>query len=293
MNKPAPRRKTRCLHPRRVPAMHQAMTQRLRIATWNINSLRLRLPLLARLAEALDPDVICLQETKVPDELFPGATLPDLGYPHVAYRGMKGYNGVAILSRLPLARLDIAPDWCGKGDCRHIAVALDLKSGPVELHDFYGPAGGDVPDRTENPKYGHKLDFVAEATSWFAARPTLTRTVLVGDLNIAPLEHDVWSHKQLLDVVSHTPPETAGLTEWRRTRFIDAMRHFVPDDQKLYTWWSYRNRDWRASDRGRRLDHIWVSPDLRDALQNLTVHKDARDWPQSSDHVPVCVELEL
>ena len=269
------------------------MTQRLRIVTWNINSLRLRLPLLGRVVEALDPDVICLQETKVPDELFPIDTPGELGYPHVAYRGMKSYNGVAILSRIPLAPLDIAPDWCGKGDRRHLAVMLETRSGPVELHDFYVPAGGDIPDRTQNPKYGHKLDFVAEATQWFAARPPLTRAVLVGDLNIAPLEHDVWSHKQLLDVVSHTPPETAGLLAWQRTRFVDAMRHFVPEDEKLYTWWSYRNRDWRASDRGRRLDHVWVSPDLRDGLLRQTILKDARDWPQTSDHVPVCVELEV
>jgi exodeoxyribonuclease III len=269
------------------------MTQRLRIATWNINSLRLRLKLLETLRDELRPDVICLQETKVPDELFPVEAPPALGYKHVAYRGMKGYNGVAILSRIPLARVEDTPDWCGKGDSRHVAVTLDMRSGPVELHDFYVPAGGDVPDREANPKYGHKLDFVAEATAWFAARPSLARTVLVGDLNIAPLEHDVWSHKQLLDVVSHTPPETEGLTKWQRARFVDAMRHFVPDDQKLYTWWSYRNRDWRASDRGRRLDHVWVSPDLKDALRRHTVLKDARDWTQGSDHVPVCVELEV
>ncbi len=269
------------------------MTRPLRIVTWNINSLRLRLPLLARLAEALDPDVICLQETKVPDELFPAEAPAALGYPFVARRGMKGYNGVAILSRIPLAPVNIAPDWCARGDCRHIAVTLDVASGPVELHDFYVPAGGDVPDRAENPKFAHKLDFVAEATQWFAGRPPLARTVLVGDLNIAPLEHDVWSHKQLLTVVSHTPAETAGLLAWQRTRFVDAVRHFVPEDRKLYTWWSYRNRDWRASDRGRRLDHIWVSPDLTDALRNHTVLKDARDWPAGSDHVPVCVELEI
>ena len=144
-----------------------------------------------------------------------------------------------------------------------------------------------------NPKYAHKLQFVAEATNWFAARPALTRAVLVGDLNIAPLEHDVWSHKQLLDVVSHTPLETEGLTAWLNTRFVDALRHFVPADQKLYTWWSYRNRDWRASDRGRRLDHVWVSPDLRAALRSYTILADARDWPQTSDHAPVCVELAV
>jgi exodeoxyribonuclease-3 len=269
------------------------MTQRLRIATWNINSLRLRRALLGRLVEALDPDVICLQETKVPDELFPADAPTEFGFNHVAFRGMKSYNGVAILSRLPLSPLTTAPDWCGKGDCRHIAVMLDVPSAPVELHNFYVPAGGDIPDRTQNVKFGHKLDFVSEATLWFAARPPLTRAVLVGDLNIAPLEHDVWSHKQLLDVVSHTPPETAGLLAWQQTRFVDAVRHFVPEDEKLYTWWSYRNRDWRASDRGRRLDHIWVSPDLTDGLVSQTILKDARDWPQTSDHVPVCVEMEV
>jgi exodeoxyribonuclease-3 len=273
----------------------------LRIATWNINSLRLRLPLMHELVAALDPDVICLQETKVPDDLFPHQAKVELGYPHAAWRGMKGYNGVAIFSRRPIEVLDLAPDWCGKGDCRHLAVSVDAQGGPVELHDFYVPAGGDIPDRELNPKYGHKLDFIAEARDWFAARaaasgparPGLTRTILVGDLNIAPLEHDVWSHKQLLNVVSHTPPETAGLLAWQHTGFVDAVRHFVPADEKLFTWWSYRNRDWRLSDRGRRLDHIWVTPDLQGALRRHTVLRDARDWDRGSDHAPVCVELAL
>ena len=269
------------------------MSRTLRIATWNINSLRLRLPLLSHLIRDLAPDVICLQETKVPDELFPDAAPGELGFPHVARRGMKGYNGVAILSRLPLRVHEDAPDWCEKGDCRHLQVTLETPSGPVELHDFYVPAGGDIPDPAVNPKFAHKLDFVREATRWFAARPGFTRTVLVGDLNIAPLEQDVWSHRQLLTVVSHTPVEVAAMLAWQRTGFVDAVRHFVPDDQKLYTWWSYRNRDWRLSDRGRRLDHVWVSPDLAPALRSHAVLKDARDWPQTSDHVPVAVTLEL
>jgi exodeoxyribonuclease-3 len=267
--------------------------QQLRVASWNINSLRLRRELLKELVAALDPDVICLQETKVPDELFPKDVPAALGYPYVLHRGMKGYNGVAILSRLPIEAVDVAPDWCGKGDCRHVTVRVDVRGGAVELHNFYVPAGGDVPDRAQNPKYGHKLDFIAETRNWFAARAGLARTVLVGDLNIAPLEHDVWSHRQLLDVVSHTPPETTGLTAWLNTGFIDAVRHFVPADEKLYTWWSYRNRDWRASDRGRRLDHVWVTPDLQGALRRQIVLKDARDWPQGSDHVPVCVEMSI
>ena len=269
------------------------MAKKLRIATWNINSLRLRLGLIGRIVDELNPDVLCLQETKVPDELFPAEGLAQFGYKHVRYRGMKAYNGVAILSRLPLDAHDIGPDWCGKGDCRHIAAMLNLPTGPLEINNFYVPAGGDVADRGVNVKFGHKLDFVSEASTWFAGRTKLSRTVLVGDLNIAPLEHDVWSHKQLLDVVSHTPVETTGLNLWRDASFIDAVRHFVPDDQKLYTWWSYRNRDWRVANRGRRLDHIWVTPDLQPALTRHDILVDARDWVQTSDHVPVCVELQV
>ena len=242
--------------------------------------------------EALDPDILCLQETKVPDELFPHGALEAVGLPHVAMRGMKGYNGVAVLSRRPLRIVADSPDWCSRGDCRHLHVEVDTASGPVAVHVFYVPAGGDVPDRDANAKFAHKLEFVAEATAWFAASPP-RRTVLVGDLNIAPLEHDVWSHKQLLDVVSHTPVEVAALGRWLDTGFVDAVRRFVPAEQKLYTWWSYRNRDWRLSDRGRRLDHVWVSRDLADALVSHAILKDARDWTQSSDHVPVCVEIAV
>ncbi len=264
----------------------------MRIVTWNINSLRLRLPLLERLARTLSPDVICLQETKVPDELFPRAAGPQLGYPHVVHRGMKSYNGVAILSRLPMQLDAAAPDWCLRNDRRHLAVTLQAPGGAVRLHDFYVPAGGDVADPALNPKFAHKLAFVEEVTRHFRQHPP-RRGVLVGDLNIAPLEQDVWSHRQLLDVVSHTPPEVERMQAWLRAGFTDAMRHFVPPEQKLYTWWSYRNRDWRGSDRGRRLDHIWVTPDLVPALRSLTILKEARDWPTPSDHVPVMVELDL
>jgi len=259
----------------------------LRIATWNINSLRLRVGLLQHLIDALAPDVICLQETKVPDELFPDDAPGALGYPHVVRRGMKGYNGVAILSRVPLVLDDATPDWCGRGDCRHIAAHLDV-SGGLLLHNFYVPAGGDVPDPDVNAKFAHKLAFVAEATAWFAAHPP-ARSVLVGDLNIAPLEQDVWSHKQLIDVVSHTPVEVDAMAAWMATGWVDAMRHFVPTEEKLYTWWSYRNRDWRVNNRGRRLDHVWATPDL--VLQSMQVLTDARDWERTSDHVPVCVAI--
>jgi exodeoxyribonuclease-3 len=272
-----------------VPGDPDAM----RIVTWNINSLRLRLGLLERLTAELAPDVICLQETKVPDELFPADAPERLGYPYHVRRGMKGYNGVAILSRMPMEIDETAPDWCAKNDRRHIAATVQTPTGPLELHDFYVPAGGDLPDTALNPKYAHKLAFVEEATRYFAATPPRRRCVLVGDLNIAPLEHDVWSHRQMQNVISHTEAEIVRMQAWMATGFADAMRHFVPEAEKLYSWWSYRNRDWRASNRGRRLDHVWVTPDLVPFLRGLTIHSEARDWPQPSDHVPVAVDIAL
>ncbi|MFT9257448.1 MAG: exodeoxyribonuclease III [Acetobacter sp.] len=266
------------------------MPTAMRLVTWNINSLRLRLPLLEKLTTHLLPDVVCLQETKVPDPLFPADALRALGYEHLHYRGMKGYNGVAILSRHPLEPLPDMPNWCDKEDCRHIAAMVHAPQGSVELHDFYIPAGGEEPDPDINPKFAHKLAFVDEITEWFSTRDS-RRTVLVGDLNIAPLEHDVWSHKQLLKIVSHTPPETQRLGRLLDTGFVDAMRHFVPPEEKLYTWWSYRNRDWQKSDRGRRLDHIWVTPDLVPELSGMMVIREARDWVSPSDHVPVMLDL--
>jgi exodeoxyribonuclease III len=264
----------------------------LTIATWNINSLRLRQALLHKLMDGLRPDIICLQETKVPDELFPEAIAGAIGFEHVLKRGMKGYNGVAILSRLPLTQVDDTPDWCARNDCRHIAARVETGGALLVVHNFYVPAGGDIPDREQNVKFAHKLDFIEEARAHFAMyKPA--RAVLVGDLNIAPMEHDVWSHKQLLSIVSHTPPETEGLNAWMAQGFTDAVRHFVPAEQKLYTWWSYRNRDWAASNRGRRLDHVWVTRDLVSGLAGYKILKVARDWEQPSDHVPVAVTLKV
>ena len=266
----------------------------MRIVTWNINSVRLRAPLLRQLVDALEPDVLCLQETKSPDEHFPHEAVEALGFGHRLIRGMKGYNGVAVLSRRPLRLREGEPDWCARNDCRHLGVDVEAEGGPVELHNFYVPAGGDVPDREANPKFAHKLDFIKEITDWTAGRGAAKRAVLVGDLNIAPLEHDVWSHRQMLGVVSHTPVEGEAMAGWQRAgEWHDALRHFVPPEEKLYTWWSYRARDWEAANRGRRLDHVWVSQDLAGKLRSHTVLKPARNWAQCSDHVPVLVEMDL
>ncbi len=271
-------------------ALPKAPRGALRIVTWNINSVRLRMPLIGKLVELARPDVLCLQETKCPDEAFPAEALKAMGFAHQAFHGMKSYNGVAVLSRVPLAGHS-PHHHCGLEDCRHLRVELP---GGIELNDVYIPAGGDIPDPVANPKFRHKLDFVASQAALWKKRKKGRPAILVGDLNIAPFENDVWSHKQLLDVVSHTPVEVEGLTKMRGSHdWVDVARLKYPEPQRLYTWWSYRNSDWRKSDRGRRLDHVWVTPDLAPKVKGFHILRGARDWMQPSDHVPVAVDLAL
>lgn len=258
------------------------------VATWNINSVRLRIDLVHHFLKEHEPDVLCLQETKCPQGQFPSGRLKALGYEHIAEFGQKGYHGVAIVSRIPFTE-QVSHDFCSKGDCRHVSVRLATPI-PAVVHNFYIPAGGDEPDPEINEKFAHKLAFLEELKSWQMdkARAPGHEAILVGDLNIAPLTEDVWSHKDLLKVVSHTPIETEALLAIQKAGgWHDVMRRHVPADQKLYTWWSYRAKDWRAADRGRRLDHIWTTEGLASRSLGISVLKDARGWEQPSDHVPV------
>ena len=261
----------------------------LTIASWNVNSIRSRLDHLRRFVEVAQPDVLCLQETKVIDDLFPHMEIEALGYPHRAVRGMKSYNGTAILSRRPFTS-ETSTAWCGRDDCRHLSVVLD---GGIELHNFYVPAGGDLPDAAKNPKFAHKLEFLDAMADW--GRTVANdgkKRVLVGDLNVAPLETDVWDHKKLARVITHTPIERDRLTGVLKAgHWIDAQRRIVPPEEKLFTWWSYRNRNWPEEDKGRRLDHLWISPALEDRLVSATVHRDVRFWEKPSDHAPVLLGL--
>jgi exodeoxyribonuclease-3 len=262
----------------------------LRLVTWNVNSVRLRGDSVARLVAEKAPDVLCLQEIKVADELFPADMFNEHGYVHQAVYGQKAYHGVAILSRVPLEKPQ-RHEWWGKEDSRHLHVRLP---GGIGLHNFYVPAGGDVPDPDENPKFAHKLGFLDEITEWFAGGGHPAKDILVGDLNIAPLETDVWSHKQLLKIVSHTPVEVEALDKLAKSRkWVDAVRHIIPREELLYSWWSYRAKDWSAADKGRRLDHVWVTPKLRSAIVSAEVVRPARGWDKPSDHAPVIVDLDI
>ncbi|PHP68507.1 exodeoxyribonuclease III [Zhengella mangrovi] len=263
------------------------------IATWNINSVRLRMPLVEQFLKAHQPDVLCLQEIKCENGQFPEAAFRALGYEHLAVNGQKGYHGVATVARRPI-RVVERREFCAMGDCRHISVTVGTGSRDILLHNFYVPAGGDEPDPAINPKFRHKLDFLDEMRSILADHGEGQSSVLVGDLNIAPLENDVWSHKALLKIVSHTPLETETLEDLRlKGGWSDLMRQRIPPEDKLYTWWSYRAKDWDGADKGRRLDHVWSSPDLEPFLNDISVLRAARGWEKPSDHVPVIATFDL
>jgi exodeoxyribonuclease-3 len=259
----------------------------LKIASWNINSVRARIDIVERFLTEESPDILCLQETKVIDDDFPQGMFRRLGYSHQVLCGQRMHHGVAILSRIPM-REDDRFDWQANGEARHIGVRLDCG---IRLENVYVPAGGDIPDRGINPKFGQKLDFIERMTRW--SEKCSIPTLLVGDFNIAPLECDVWSHKALLDVVSHTPVEVEALTRLKDSNsWVDLGRHFHPAPDRLFTWWSYRSPDWTRNDRGRRLDHMWATNDVAALARQHRIYEPCRSWTRPSDHIPLLTEFE-
>jgi len=259
---------------------------KIKITTWNVNSIRKRIESIKVFIEDFSPDILALQETKVSNDLFPTHIFDELGYSFAHYNGeTTGYNGVAILAKNDL---QILPKLTFIKEARHLAVMIE---DDIELHNFYIPAGGDIPDPDINDKFKHKLELLDQLMAWFKTNKSANdKIILMGDLNIAPLENDVWSHKQLLKIVSHTPIEVAKLTNlYNSINFKDAVRKFTPDSEKLYSWWSYRARDWQKSDKGRRLDHIWVTESLYDSIAKAEISKYTRSLETPSDHVPVSI----
>lgn len=264
-----------------------------KLATWNVNSIRIRLELLKKLIEAENPDIICLQEVKAKEEDFPFADIRAMGYPEIALYGMAGYNGVAILAKTPLKSPEKL-NWVGKTDARHIkAYVFD----DIEINNIYIPAGGDIPDPIVNLSFAHKLTFMDDIAEYYELHKSelaSKKMLLCGDFNVAPCENDVWNHKQMLKIVSHTPIEVQRLTRLRNSLdLVDVVRKLYPEPEKIYTWWSYRNPNWATNNKGRRLDHVWVSPNLSERVVSAKILKEARSWERPSDHVPLIVELKL
>jgi exodeoxyribonuclease-3 len=258
------------------------------ICTWNINSVRLREPIVLDLLNQEKPDVLCLQECKSPVDKIPTQSFADAGYPYMVARGQKGYNGVAILSRTPITEI-AAYDFADLGHARHIAGQLE---NGLSIHNFYVPAGGDVADRSVNEKFGQKMDYLADMTKCFSENAP-EKSILVGDLNIAPREDDVWDHKKLLKVVSHTPIEVEALEQVRASgNWVDITRQDIPEG-KLYSWWSYRAKDWDLADKGRRLDHMWATSDIAKTGHSSRVLRHARGWEKPSDHAPLFATFDI
>jgi exodeoxyribonuclease-3 len=264
------------------------MTGTLGIASWNINSVRFRMDIVARFLREEAPDILCLQETKTVDQTFPAEAFSKLGYVHQVLHGQPMHHGVAIVSKVPIVE-DDRFDWQANREARHVGVRLP---NGVRLENVYVPAGGDVADPETNPKFAQKLAFFERMIAWSSA--LTVPSILVGDFNVAPLECDVWSHKQLIDVVSHTPVEVDILARLQASNdWVDLGRRFMPPPQRLFTWWSYRAKDWTAGDRGRRLDHMWATPDVAASAVAHRVHEGCRSWQKPSDHIPLVTEFAL
>jgi exodeoxyribonuclease-3 len=262
---------------------------RLSLATWNVNSVRLRAAQVLAYAAVAQPDVLCLQEIKCREAEFPWSDFRAAGYLHGVIEAQKGMHGVAILSRLPLEAAP-TPALCPVGEARAVAATVE----GVEVHCLYVPAGGDVADPDENPKFAHKLAMLKAMRGHYGlsgAKPHRP-LIVAGDLNIAPHPEDVWSHTQLLDVVSHTAVETEGLLALEAEGgFTDLTRRWTARPEPVFTWWSYRSADWTRNNRGRRLDHVWWRSPGAWSLDAHHIATETRGWERPSDHVPVLVRV--
>ncbi len=269
------------------------------LISWNVNSIRRRLEQLTQLINRWDPDVICLQELKAAEEDVPALAFQESGCSHYAMSAEAGYNGVAILSKHPLTDIQTFT-WAGGDDARHVFARIesdghDGLAKEIGVHCVYVPAGGYVPDRNANPKFDYKLRFLDALADHFAgAYGFRDPMVLAGDLNVAPLPADVWDHGKLKNVITHTEIEVATLERLKRSlNWIDTQREMIGDDDPVFTWWSYRAADWEQVNKGRRLDHIWVSPGLKDRIADVEVLTAVRHWQPPSDHAPVRLVLSV
>ena len=261
----------------------------MRIATWNVNGIRPRLAQVLRFLHEQQPHILCLQETKVEDALFPREAFAEAGYSQQVIVGQKAYHGVAILASVPIEPLP-RQVFANLDDKRHAAV---VTQDGIAIHNFYFPSGGAIPDAASNPKFAHKQAFFSEVTQWLKGQASHDKPlVMLGDFNVAPLENDVWNHKRLRRSIGHTDEECAWMRAMQATlNLADAPRLFVPPSEPLYSWWGYRFKESVAKDYGWRLDHAWLTPNLRDRLQRAEIIKATRIWDKPSDHVPVLIEL--
>ncbi|HEX5961619.1 MAG TPA: exodeoxyribonuclease III [Rhodanobacteraceae bacterium] len=253
----------------------------MRIASWNVNSLNVRLPHVEQWCRDAQPDVLALQETKLADDKFPRAAIEALGY-HVACSGQKTYNGVAILARAPLE--DVVAGVPGFEDPQRRVLAATVAG--VRIVDLYVINGQSV----GSEKYAWKLQWLAAVTEYLRAElQRHDQVVVLGDFNIAPDDRDVHDPEAWRDQILCSEPERAALRDMLALGFTDSFRVFVKDAGH-FSWWDYRQGAFRRN-HGLRIDLILASEALRGRLATASIDRAPRTWERPSDHAPVILEL--
>jgi exodeoxyribonuclease III len=269
----------------------------MRIATWNVNSIRIRLPHVLRWLHTHAPDVLLLQETKVENALFPAAELASLGY-HLAAYGQPSYNGVAIVSKLPLTDVQPGlPPHLLEGEhapalaaqARVLSATVATAAGPLRLINAYVVNG----ENTASPKFTLKEAFyaalTAHATASAAAYPNL---LVAGDFNVCADERDVDNVAKREGKVLFTETERAWLQTFAQSAGLHDALRLLSDAPGIFSWWDYREFA-LSQNRGLRIDYVWLSAALKPKLTHIDHHTAERTEPQPSDHIPVLVELKL
>ncbi len=256
----------------------------IKIATWNINSIRVRLPLLLTWLKETQPDIVLLQETKTTDDQFPKEDIENLNY-NIALNGQKTYNGVALLSKYPIE--DITSGIPGFEDEQARYIEAVIKG--LRVASIYVPNGSEV----GSDKYAYKLRFLQ---ALYAHTKTLLTydeaLILGGDYNIAPTDLDVYDPQEWHEKILCSTPEREGLRSLLHLGLTDSLRETHRDEKDLYTWWDYRAGAWQ-NNFGLRIDHLLLSPQAADLLKNTSVDKPIRSVEKASDHAPVVCELDI
>ena len=262
----------------------------MRIATWNVNSVRTRLEQVCAWLEAERPEVLCLQETKVADALFPLEAFSALGY-RAAISGQKAYNGVAILSSLPLEDVRVGFEGLLGGDGEAVALGeqkrlISARIEGLRVLNLYVPNGSSL----TSDKYAYKLAWLACLRRYLAEQERQGEPlVMVGDFNIAPEDRDLHDPQRLRGGIMASEAERQALAALLGERLQDVFRLFEPATGH-WSWWDYRSGGWET-DRGWRIDHIYLERDLLDLASGCVIHKQQRGKPQPSDHAPVVANL--